>query len=118
MFNLKCPCCNNNIKEVGTVILDNIKCPLNKDCVFCLCELNPLNNNNNTLVSCPKCGNLFHKNCFNDYQAFKNKPIEAPIINNTNLQIRTVGGVNHLYLGSRLLFSNNQYIFYTNTYIR
>jgi len=125
---IKCPCCNNNIKEVGTVILDNIKCPLNKSCCFCLCELNPLENAvDNKLVSCPKCGNLFHNDCWLEYVKHKNKPIETPIINNTNntnhfvfnpnLQIRTVGEVNHLYIGSRLL-APQPYIFYSNTYIR
>ena len=40
MTNLNCPCCHNSIKEIGSVILDNIKKPLNKNCVFCLVELN------------------------------------------------------------------------------
>ena len=63
---INCPCCNNKINEVGVVLLCNIKKPLNKDCGFCLCELNPLNNENNKLVACPKCGNLFHNNCFDE----------------------------------------------------
>ena len=120
---IKCPCCNNNINEIASVLLDNIKCPLNKDCVFCLCELNPLNNVDNKLVACPKCGNLFHNDCWLEYVKHKNKTIETPIINNTvfnpNLQIRTVGEVNNLYTGSRLLLTpHTQYIFYSNTYIR
>ena len=53
---INCPCCNNNIKEVANVIYCNIKCPLNRDCIFCLCEMNSVHNNDK-LVSCPKCGN-------------------------------------------------------------
>ena len=44
---INCPYCLNNINEIATVLLDNIKKPFGKDCCFCLCELNPLNNNNN-----------------------------------------------------------------------
>ena len=83
MININCPCCNNKINEVGVVLLCNIKKPLNKDCCFCLCELNPLNNDNK-LVSCTKCGNLFHSNCFDEYLKHKNKS-NIPIINNTNV---------------------------------
>jgi len=124
---INCPCCNNSIKEIGTVILDNIKSPLDRNCIFCLCELNPLNNAvDNKLVACPKCGNLFHNDCWLEYVKHKNKTIETPIINNTNrivfnpnLQIRTVSEVNNLYIGSRLLLANpSQYIFYPNPYIR
>ena len=31
---INCPCCHNNIKEIATVILDNIKSPLDKSCVL------------------------------------------------------------------------------------
>ena len=41
---INCPCCHKNINEISSVLLDNIKQPLNKDCIFCLCELNPLDN--------------------------------------------------------------------------
>ena len=58
MTTITCPCCNNSINEVGVVLLDNIKQPLGKECSFCLCELNPINNTSR-LVSCGKCGNLF-----------------------------------------------------------
>ena len=37
MNNINCPCCNNKINEVGVLLLDNIKKPLDKSCVFCLC---------------------------------------------------------------------------------
>ena len=123
MININCPCCNNKINEVGVVLLCNIKKPLNKDCCFCLCELNPLNNNNN-LVSCPKCGNLFHNNCFDEYLKHKNKSNEEPIINNTNVYnhfvfnpnlltaIRSVSEVNNLYVGSRFINPRSSYILY------
>ena len=118
---INCPCRHNNINEIGTVILDNIKCPLNRDCIFCLCELNPLNNNNK-LVSCPKCGNLFHNDCWFEYVIYKNKSNETPVINtlyNTNryynpnlLPERSVSEVNYLYIGSRFISQRPQYIFY------
>jgi len=67
MININCPCCHNTLKEcIGTVILDNIKQPLNKDCVICLSEMNSVDNTEQ-LVSCPKCGNLFHNNCWFEY---------------------------------------------------
>ena len=125
---INCPCCNNNIKEVATVILDNIKCPLNRDCIFCLCEMNTLNNKDK-LVSCPKCGNLFHNNCWFEYVSYKNKSNETPIINNTNvyntnryynpnlLPIRSVSEVNNLYIGSRFISPRPQYIFYPTNQI-
>ena len=121
---IDCPCCHNNIKEVGVVLLDNIKKPLNRDCIFCLCELNSINNK---LVSCPKCGNLFHNNCWSEYVSYKNKSNETPIINtiptnvyNTNryynpnlLPIRSVSEVNNLYIGSRFISNpRSSYIFY------
>ena len=110
---MNCPCCHSIFTEISSVLLDNIKQPLNKDCCFCLNELNPLNNAvDNKLVACPKCGNLFHNECWLEYAAFKNRPIEAPIINtnvyntnrivlNPNLQIRAVSEVNNLYIGTR-----------------
>ena len=123
---INCPCCHINIKEVATILLDNIRCPLEKDCCFCLCELNPLNNNNdNKLVSCPKCGNLFHNNCFDEYLKHSNKSNEPPIINNTNVYnhfvfnpnlltpVRSVSEVNNLYVGSRFISSRSSYILYT-----
>ena len=71
MTNLNCPCCHNSIKEIGSVILDNIKKPLNKNCVFCLVELNSsVNTVNGKLVSCSKCGNLFHNDCWGEYSNF------------------------------------------------
>ena len=70
MNNIYCPCCNNNIKDIGTVLLDNIKKPLDKSCVFCLCEMNSVHNFEQ-LVACPKCGNLFHNKCWFEYVAFK-----------------------------------------------
>ena len=64
--------------------------------------------NNNKLVSCPKCGNLFHNNCFDEYLKHKNKSNETPIINSTNvyntnrftfnpnlLQVRAVSEINN-----------------------
>ena len=119
---INCPCCHKNIKEIGTVLLCNIKCPLNRDCIFCLCELNPLNNNNNKLVSCINCGNLFHNNCWSEYYKHKNKSNETPIINKTNVYnhfvfnpnlltpIRSVIEVNNLYIGSRFISPRPQYI--------
>ena len=68
-LNLNCPCCSNSLNEVASVLLDNIKRPLNKNCSFCLCELNPVNNQSR-LVSCPKCGNMFHNNCWYGYYNF------------------------------------------------
>ena len=126
MININCPCCHNSINEIGNVILDNIRCPLGKDCIFCLCELNTLNNDNK-LVSCPKCGNLFHNNCFDEYYKHKNKSNETPIINNTNVYntnrfvfnpnlltpVRSVSEVNHLYIGSRFISPRPQYILST-----
>jgi len=106
---INCPCCHNNIKEVATVILDNIKSPLDKHCVFCLCELNSINNKDK-LVSCPKCGNLFHNNCWFEYVNHNNKSNETPIINNTNVYNHFVfnpnllpvrSEINNLYIGSR-----------------
>ena len=69
MVNITCPCCNNAITQISSVLLDNIKRPLGKECVFCLCELNPLNNASR-LVSCPNCGNLFHSNCWSNYSNY------------------------------------------------
>ena len=48
MIHINCPCCHKNINEgIATVLLDNIKCPLDKPCIFCLSELNSINNNEN-----------------------------------------------------------------------
>ena len=128
MININCPCCNNNIKEIATVLLDNIRCPLNKDCIFCLCELNSVNSFEQ-LVACPKCGNLFHSKCWFEYVAFKNKSNEPPIINNTNVYnhfvfnpnlltpIRSVSEVNNLYVGSRFINSRSSYILYPQNQI-
>ena len=64
--NITCPCCNNTVAQIASVLLDNIKRPLGKECVFCLNELNPVNNTLR-LVACPHCGNLFHNNCWYNY---------------------------------------------------
>ena len=89
---------------------------------FVSCELNSINNKDK-LVSCPKCGNLFHNNCFDEYLKHKNKSIETPIINSTNvyntnryynpnlLPIRSVSEVNNLYIGTRFISPRPQYIF-------
>jgi hypothetical protein len=111
MININCSCCHKNINEVATILLDNIKKPLGKDCIICLSELNSINNNEK-LVSCPKCGNLFHNNCWDEYVKHKNKSNETPIIinslptnvYNTNrfvfnpnlLPVRSVSEVNNL----------------------
>ena len=128
MNNINCPCCNNNINEIGVVLLDNIKKPLDKSCIFCLCELNPLNNFGQ-LVACPKCGNLFHLNCFDEYLKHKSKSNESPIINNTNVYnhlvfnpnlltpIRSVSEVNNLYVGSRFINPRSSYILYPQNQI-
>ena len=128
MNNINCPCCNNKINEVGVVLLDNIKKPLDKSCVFCLCELNPLNNFGQ-LVSCPKCGNMFHSKCFDEYLKHKSKSNEPPIINNTNIYnhfvfnpnlltpIRSVSEVNNLYVGSRFINSRSSYSLYPQNQI-
>jgi len=129
-INCPCPCCNNKINEVGVVLSCNIKKPLNKDCCFCLCELNPLNNAvDNKLVACPKCGNLFHSKFWFEYVAFKSKSNEPPIINNTNVYnhfafnpnlltpIRSVSEVNNLYVGSRFINSRSNYILYPQNQI-
>ena len=83
MNNINCPCCNNGITQIGSVLLDNIKQPLGKECSFCLCELNPVNNNAR-LVSCPNCGNLFHSNCWYGYYNFRlnnNRNNQIPVSN-------------------------------------
>ena len=127
MININCPCCNNNIKEIATVLLDNIRCPLDKSCVFCLCELNSVHNFGQ-LVSCPKCGNLFHNKCWFEYVAFKSKSNEPPIINNTNVYNHFVfnpnlltpvrSEINNLYIGSRLLSNpRSSYILYPTNHI-
>ena len=117
MININCPCCHNTLNEgIGYVILDNIKKPLGKTCIFCLSELNSLLSNEK-LVSCPKCGNLFHNDCWVEYVNYKNNSNETPVINslptsnvyNTNrftfnpnlLPVRTVSEINNLYIGSR-----------------
>ena len=68
--NITCPCCNNSITQIASVLLDNIKQPLNKECVFCLNELNPVNNAGR-LVSCPNCGVLFHSTCWYNYYNYR-----------------------------------------------
>ena len=112
MININCPCCHNNINEIATKLLDNIRCPLDKCCVFCLSELNSINNKDK-LVSCPKCGNLFHNNCWFEYVSYKNKSNETPVVNNLptnvynhfvlnpNLLTPVRSEVNNLYIGSR-----------------
>ena len=135
MININCPCCHKNINEIATVLLDSIKSPLNKSCIFCFCEMNSLENNNNEkLVSCPKCGNLFHNDCWVEYVNHKDKSNETPIINslptttnvyNTNrftfnpnlLPVRTVSEINNLYIGSRFINPRPQYIFYPPNHI-
>ena len=96
--------------------------------MFCLCELNPFNNFGQ-LVSCPKCGNLFHFKCFDEYLKHKSKSNEPPIINNTNVYnhfvfnpnlltpIRSVSEVNNLYVGSRFINSRSNYILYPQNQI-
>ena len=128
MININCPCCHKNINEgIGTVILDNIKKKtLNRACIFCLCEMNSVENNDK-LVSCPKCGNLFHNNCWIEYVTFKNKSNETPIINNTNVYNHFVfnpnllpirSEVNNLHIGSRLLSNpRSSYILYPTNHI-
>ena len=93
---------------------------MDKSCVFCLCELNSINNTEK-LISCPKCGNLFHNNCWLEYVDHKNTSNETPIINNNvykyfvfnpNL-IPVRSEVNNLYIGSRLLSNpRSSYILY------
>jgi len=120
-----CPCCNNNINEIANVLLDNIKFPLSKSCIFCLCEMNSVDNTvNDKLVSCPKCGNLFHNDCWFEYVNYKNNSNETPINNlpthvynhfvfNPNLlPIRSVSEVNNLYIGTRLINPRSSYILY------
>ncbi len=110
-----CPCCNNSINEIGNVLLDNIRYPLHKSCVFCLCEMNSINNKDK-LVSCPKCGNLYHNKCV----AFKSKSNEPPINNIYNhfvfnpllTPIRNVSEVNNLYMGSQFINRRSSYILY------
>ena len=85
MNNITCPCCSNGINEVASVLLDNIKRPLNKNCCFCLNELNPVNNASR-LVGCPRCGNLFHSNCWYGYYNFRlnnnnNRNNQIPVSN-------------------------------------
>ena len=68
MITINCPCCHKNINEgIGYVILDNIKKPLGTCCIFCLCEMNSLDNTDK-LVPCPKCGDLFHNDCWDEYE--------------------------------------------------
>ena len=124
---MNCPCCHTNINEIATVLLDNIKAPLNKDCVICLCEMNTVDNTDkDKLVSCPKCGNLFHNNCWDEYVKHKNKSNETPVINtlptnvyNTNryynpnllTPVRSVSEINNLYIGTRFINPRTQYIY-------
>ena len=58
MNNITCPCCNNGIAQISSVLLDNIKQP------------HPLNNAGR-LVSCPNCGNLFHSTCWYNYYNYR-----------------------------------------------
>ena len=126
MNNINCPCCNNTLKDIGVVLLDNIKKPLDKSCIFCLCELNSVHNFEH-LVACPKCGNLFHNKCWYEYVAFKSKSNEPPIINNTNVYNHFVfnpnllpvrSEINNLYIGSRLLSNpRSSYILYPQNQI-
>ena len=128
MININCPCCNNKINEIGVVLLDNIRSPLDKSCVFCLCELNSVHNFGQ-LVSCPKCGNLFHNKCWYEYVAFKSKSNEPPINNNNNVYnhvvfnpnlltpTRSVSEVNNLYVGSRFINPRSNYILYPQNQI-
>jgi hypothetical protein len=117
MNNINCPCCNQNITQISNTILDNIRYPLNKSCVFCLCEMNSINNKDK-LVSCPKCGNLYHNKCWYEYVAFKSKSNEPPINNVYNhfvfnpllTPIRTE--VNNLYMGSQFINPRSSYILY------
>lgn len=60
----KCPICRNNINHISNILLDNIKIPLKKDCIFCLNEMRKSIEDKEHLVSCPSCGTLFHKNCW------------------------------------------------------
>ena len=101
---------------------------MDKSCVFCLCEMNSVHNAEK-LISCPKCGNLFHNNCwFDEYLKHKNKSNETPIINNTNLYSHFVfnpnlltpvrSEANNLYIGSRLLSNpRSPYILYPTNHI-
>ena len=117
MNNINCPCCNQNITQISNTILDNIRYPLNKSCVFCLCEMNSINNKDK-LVSCIQCGNLFHSKCFDEYIKHKSKSNEPPINNVYNhfvfnpllTPIRTE--VNNLYMGSQFINSRSSYILY------
>ena len=118
MNNINCPCCNQQINQIGVVLLDNIKSPLEKSCVFCLCELNPIHNKDK-LVSCIKCGNLFHSNCFDEYLKHKSKSNEPPINNvynhfvfNPNLLTPIRTEVNNLYMGSSFINPRSSYILY------
>ncbi len=110
-----CPCCNNKINEIANVLLDNIRSPLSKSCVFCLCELNPIHNKDK-LVSCIQCGNLYHNKCWYEYVAFKNKSNDSPIINNNvyvfnpNLLTPIRTEVNNLYMGSQFINPRSSYI--------
>jgi len=118
---MNCPCCNQKINEIGNVLLDNIRYPLNKNCCFCLCEMNSINNFER-LVACPKCGNLFHSKCFDEYIKHKNKSNDSPIINNNvyvfnpNL-LTTRTEVNNLYMGSQFINPRSSYILYPQNQI-
>ena len=118
MININCPCCHTNKNEIATVLLDNIKSPLDKSCIFCLCEMNSVDNTvNDKLVSCPKCGNLYHNKCWYEYVAFKNKSNDSPIINNNvyfnpNLLTPIRTEVNNLYMGSQFINPRSSYILY------
>ena len=80
--------------------------------------MNSINIKDN-LVSCPKCGNLFHNKCWYEYVAFKSKSNEPPINNvynhfafNPNLLTPIRTEVNNLYMGSQFINRRSSYILY------
>ena len=92
---------------------------------FVFCELNSINNKDK-LVSCPKCGNLFHNNCWFEY--VDHNKSNTPIINNTNVYNHFVfnpnlltpvrSEIDNLYIGSRLLSNpRSSYILYPTSQI-
>ena len=61
--NFNCPCCRNENTSLGSVLLDNIKTPLNKVCTYCLDTIRSSVDDVERLASCITCGIIFHKRC-------------------------------------------------------
>jgi hypothetical protein len=125
----KCPYCRDNIIEIAKVLLNNLKYPLGKECVFCLMEMYSIENNIDQLVSCPKCGNIFHSVCwynyfnysYNNYFNINQENINNPVRLTSNIYPIQLQPVNRIRLTSvnpiRLRLTPNNPIRLTSTSI-